>query len=72
MSDECNGINEPEIIINGINIGAGCALTIRVAIECLANDLHENGLGDDEHAKILTQNYFNRINDIRRIMSLIK
>lgn len=63
--------NEPEIIINGENVGAGCAATIRVAIECFATDLHDNGLGEDEHGKIMTMNYLNRINDIRRIMGLI-
>lgn len=56
---------EPEIIINGVNVGPGCAMTIRVAIECLAKDLRENGLGSDKHGKSLKDNYLARINDIR-------
>lgn len=63
---------EPEIIINGENVGPGCAMTIRLAIEVFASDLFENGLGDDEHGKRMTENYLARINDIRRSMGLIK
>lgn len=63
---------EPEIIINGQNIGPGCALTIRVAIEVFAEDLIDNGLGKDEHAKKMVKLYIERINDIRKSMGLIK
>lgn len=61
--------NEPEILINGENIGPGCSMTIRVAIECFASCLIENGLGDDEHGKLMKKSYLERINDIRRIIS---
>lgn len=64
--------NEPEIIINGQNIGIGCSMVIRVAIECLATQLHENGLGDDEKGKELCKNYLNRIEDIRIAMYLYR
>jgi hypothetical protein len=63
---------EPEIIINGINIGPGCAMTIRVSIEALSSDLIENGLGNDEHGKKMKKLYLDRINDIRKIMGLHK
>lgn len=63
---------EPEISINGVNIGPGCSLTIRVALETFASDLIENGLGDDERGKTLKRNYLERIDDIRRAMGLIK
>lgn len=59
---------EPEISINGINIGPGCACTIRVALEVFISHLKENGLGDDEHGKRMTESYLNRIDDIRKIM----
>ncbi len=59
---------EPEIIINGINIGPGCAMTIRVALETFATDLIENGLGDDENGVAIKKNYLDRINDLREIM----
>lgn len=64
--------NESEVIINGQNIGAGCAMTIRVAIEVFATDLIENGLGDDEHGKQMVKNYLSRIDDIRLAMKVIK
>lgn len=60
--------DEPEILINGQNVGPGCSLTIRVAIESFAADLIENGLGDDEHGKIMKEHYLNRIEDIRKAM----
>lgn len=63
---------EPEIIINGIDIGPGCAITIRVAIEVFFSYLIEDGIGDDEHGKRMTENYLNRIDDIRKIMGVIK
>lgn len=63
-------LNEPEIIINGENLGPGCAMTIRVAVECLATKLHEDGLGDDDNGKAIKTNYLNRINDIRKAMHL--
>ena len=61
-------MNEPEIMINGINIGPGCAMTIRVAIESFALYLFENGLGDDEHGKYMKEAYMQRIQDIRKAM----
>ena len=63
-------MNEPEIIINGINVGPGCAMTIRVALETFCADLIQNGLGDDEHGKRMKQVYLDRINDIREVMGL--
>ena len=63
---------EPEIIINGQNVGPGCAMTIRVAIEVFASDLIENGLGDDEMGKDMTKAYRERIDDIRRAMKVIE
>lgn len=63
---------EPEIFINGENIGSACSMTIRVAIECFASDLIENGLGDDEHGKLMKNNYLNIIDDIRKVMGLNK
>lgn len=69
MSEMNKMSKEPEIIINGINIGSGCVITIRVAIESLASDLIENGLGDDEHGKLMKESYLNRICDIRKAIN---
>ena len=49
-------MSEPEIIINGINVGQGCALTLRVAMETFVSSLIEEGLGDDEHGKSMKKN----------------
>jgi len=64
--------DEPEIIINGFNLGLGCAMTIRVAIEVFASNLIENGLGDDDHGKSMVIVYRERIDDIRKAMKVIK
>lgn len=63
--------NEPEIIINGINVGPGCAMTIRVPIEVFADDLISNGLGNDDIGRGLIMNYLERVNDIRKAMKVI-
>lgn len=65
-------MNEPEIIINGINVGPGCACTMRVAIEVFYGVLIEDGCGDDEHGITMTRLYKDRINDVRRAMGVIK
>ncbi len=65
-------MNEPEIIINGINVGSGCAMTIRVAIEVFVDDLVKNGLGDDKFGLAMTKNYLERIQDIRRAIKVIE
>ena len=61
-------IEEPEIIINGVNIGPGCAMTIRVAIEVFYSNLQLYRTADLE----LNNLYMQRINDIRRLMWVIK
>lgn len=63
---------KPEIIINGIDIGPGYAITIMLAIEVFFSYLIKNSLGDDEHSKRMTENYLNQINNIRKIMGVIK
>lgn len=65
-------MNEPEIIINGINVGTGCAMTIRVAIEVFADDLINNGCGDDEMGIKMTNAYRKRIDEIRKAMKVIE
>lgn len=57
--------NEAEVIINGVDVGTACAMTIRVAIEVFAATLGED---DDE----LTMSYRDRINDVRQAMGVIR
>jgi len=63
---------EAEIIINGLDLGPACAMTIRVAIEVFADDLIENGLDDDYHGKSMVRLYQERIDDIRKAMKVMK
>jgi hypothetical protein len=63
---------EPEIIINGDTLTNGEAMTIRVALESFAADLHRDGLGDDAHGKRMTEGYLRAIENIRRSMFGVK
>jgi hypothetical protein len=55
--------------INGHVVTEGQAMTVRVAIEAMARDLVESGLGDDEHGKIMTEGYLARIDELRRMIA---
>jgi len=52
-------------MINGQVCTPGEAMTIRVAIESFAQDLRENGLGEDETGKALTLGYLRSIDLLR-------
>lgn len=56
---------EPIITINGQACTPGEAMTLRVAIESFAQDLRENGLGEDETGKALTLGYLRNIDLLR-------
>lgn len=58
---------EPEIIINGIKVTDGMAMTIRVAIETFSVDL-QDGLGDDDHGRAITKGYQANIDKIRDLI----
>ncbi|MDB6104127.1 MAG: hypothetical protein JWO52_4126 [Gammaproteobacteria bacterium] len=58
-------MNEPVITINGQRCTEAQAVTIRCAIENLASDLHDSGLGEDEHGREMTRLYLQRIAEIR-------
>lgn len=63
---------EPQIIINGVDIGPACAMTIRVAIEVFATELYDSDLyRDRDQEDGLTKAYLQRINDIRLAMGII-
>lgn len=61
-------IDEPRIIINGQTLSNAQALTVRVALESLAGCLSDEGLGSDEHGKMMIESYTARINEIREII----
>jgi hypothetical protein len=60
--------NEASIIINGVVIPEPDSMTIRVAIEAMAMSLDAEGLGDDDHGKVMTKLYTESIDRIRREM----
>lgn len=62
-------MDEPEIIINSLNVGPDCVKTICMALHVFGNELRDFGLlGEDEEGKRLTENYLARIEDIRQAM----
>lgn len=56
---------EPNVCINGIDCDTAEAMTIRVAVESLANQLEENGLGEDATGRAIVQGYMLAIDRIR-------
>lgn len=61
-------MNEPLIHISGVLLTDAQAMTIRIAIQCFAETL-QDGLGEDEHGKIMTASYLNSIFTINALMS---
>ena len=59
---------EATMTVNGIELEAGHVMTIRVALESYASELHENGLGEDERGKAICQGYLKRIGQLRSLM----
>lgn len=60
--------SEPKIIINGKILNDAQAMTVRVALQCYAVDLKENGLGEDWIGKSIAEGYLRRIGEINQIM----
>jgi hypothetical protein len=60
--------NEPQIIINGVPLRQGEAMTVRVALDSFAMHLRATGLGDDEHGKAMTKGYLANIESIRALI----
>ena len=60
-------MDEAIVEINGTLCTAAMSMTIRVAIEAFAMDL-QDGLGDDEHGKSMTEAYSARLREIRQLM----
>lgn len=60
-------MSEPNITINGTQLTAGQAMTVRCALESLWGSLEE-GLGDDDHGQFMTAAYRERISEIRGLI----
>ena len=57
-------MTEPEIIIDGKKLTVGEAMTVRVAINSFVSDIQENGLGEDEHGKAMSEGYIRNGNAV--------
>lgn len=56
--------DEPEIIINGVRLGEGQAMTVRVALASFDPDC-----GNDEHGREMTRLYTLRRNEVFKLMA---
>lgn len=59
---------EPTIIVNGVLLSEGQALTLRVALTAFMFDVRGTGLGDDPHGKEMARNYIARAEEISVLM----
>ena len=61
-------MSEPTITINEIRLTKAQAMTVRGALNAFSVDL-QDGLGNDEHGKAMTEAYQNRLSEIFRMFS---
>jgi hypothetical protein len=59
---------EPAIAINGVRLTDPQAMTVRVALESFAITLATEGLGADEHGRLMVAAYEAQIREIRAMM----
>jgi hypothetical protein len=59
---------EPKIVINNIPLTNAQAMTVRVALETFLLSLVQDGLGDDEHGRAMSEGYKDRIREIVKII----
>jgi hypothetical protein len=61
-------MKEADITISGRRLSEGQSMALRVAVENFTFELMDRGLGNDEHGKRLTQNYLDRLDEIRELI----
>ncbi len=66
MSDERE--QEPRIAINGVELTFAEAMTLRVALQSFLLSLSAEGLGGDEHGRVMSANYQAHGAAIERLM----
>jgi hypothetical protein len=59
---------EPSITVNGTPLTVSQAMTIRVALQGFAAQLHNEGLGDDDHGRTMTAAYLAAVREINALM----
>jgi hypothetical protein len=61
--------DEPDIVINGVRLSIGEAMTLRVQVASgLYHYADPNVLGADEHGRAMTQAYRRSLSNIQKIM----
>jgi hypothetical protein len=61
-------VNEPQIVVNGIELSVGQAMTVRVALNSFLLDLQNTETEQDMHASYMTAAYIERIKEINRMI----
>jgi len=60
--------NEPIIIIDGVRLSPGEAMTVRVAVISFAEEMAPGCLGDDDHGKKMQEGYLGCAHSVLDIM----
>ena len=64
---------EPEIVVNGVRLSEGQAMTVRVALTTFHGEmLRPAALGDDEHGRHMSKAYGQRAEEVLTLMLLGK
>jgi hypothetical protein len=61
---------EPSIVINGVPLTHGQAMTVRVAVSNFWDTLTTKGLGEDEMGKSIAAGYRERLKEVFGFMRL--
>jgi hypothetical protein len=61
-------VKEADIVINGINLSEGQAMTLRVACHDFYSRMSTDGLGEDDMGKVMADAYLRQAASILRIM----
>lgn len=61
-------MKEADIEISGTKLNTGQSMAVRVALQSFAMFLAENGLGDDEHGKLMATGYLKAIAEINALI----
>jgi hypothetical protein len=59
---------EPLITVNGTILSDAQAMALRCAVEAFAGSLTSDGLGDDEHGRIMVAAYLACLESVRKMM----
>lgn len=61
-------MGEAEVFIDGVKLTEAQVMAMRVALSSFTMRLTEDGLGDDEHGKTMTENYIHHCNAVAAML----